>query len=189
MHFKTMVFNLLSATVFAATAFGVNASAAEKFELTGNLKPGQSIPADYYANVFGCSAKNMSPALEWKNVPEGTRSFAVTVYDESAPTGSGFWHYVLIDIPANVHKIDLGDLSQAKIPQGSVEMMTDAGKPGYFGPCPPIGRKHTYLFTVYALKVEKLGVPISSTPGFVGFNLWANSLGKASFKVTAGPRK
>lgn len=180
MKFKAMFLCLLAVTT---------ASAGEKFELTSNLKPGQAIPADYYANAFGCSAKSISPALEWKNAPAGTKSFAVTVHDESAPTGSGFWHYVLIDIPANVHKVAEGDLTQAKIPPGSVEMMTDAGKPGYFGPCPPIGRKHTYLITVHALKVEKLGVPATSTPGFVGFNLWANSLGKASFTVTAGPRK
>ena len=67
--------------------------------------------------------------------------------------------------------------------------MTDAGKPGFFGPCPPVGRKHNYLYTVYALKIEKLGVPPTSTPAYVGFNLWGNTLAKASFSVTAGPRK
>jgi Raf kinase inhibitor-like YbhB/YbcL family protein len=165
------------------------ASATGKFELTSNLKPGQPIPEDYYANAFGCTAKSISPALEWKNAPAGTKSFAVTFYDQDAPTGSGFWHYVVFDIPANVHKIELGDLTKGKVPPGSVESMTDAGKPGYFGPCPPVGRKHTYIYTVHALKVENLGVAPTSTPAFVGFNLWGNSLGKASFTVTAGPRK
>jgi Raf kinase inhibitor-like YbhB/YbcL family protein len=160
-----------------------------QFELTSNLKPNQSIPSDYYANVFGCTAKNMSPTLEWKNVPEGTKSFAVTFYDQDAPTGSGFWHYVLFDIPASQRKIEVGDLSNGQTPKGSVESITDAGKPGFFGPCPPVGRKHTYVYTVHALKVEKLGVPVSSTPAYVGFNLWMNSIGKASLQVTAGPRK
>lgn len=171
----------------ATTSFA--APAAGKFELTSNLKPGQAIPADYYANIFGCSAKSVSPELAWKNAPAGTKSFAVTFYDQDAPTGSGFWHYVAFDIPASVHKINLGDLTAGKIPAGGVESMTDAGKPGYFGPCPPVGRKHTYIYTVHALKVEKLGVAPTSTPAFVGFNLWANLLEKASFTVTAGPRK
>ena len=82
-----------------------------------------------------------------------------------------------------------GALAKGVIPPGSSEMITDGGKPGFFGPCPPIGRKHTYIYTVYALKTEKLDVPVTSTPGYVGFNLWANTLGKATFSVTAGPRK
>jgi Raf kinase inhibitor-like YbhB/YbcL family protein len=160
-----------------------------KFELTSNLKAGASIPADYYANEFGCTAKNESPSLEWKNAPEGTKSFAITFYDKDAPTGSGFWHYLLFDIPANVNKIELGDLANKKIPAGSIESNTDKGVPGYFGPCPPVSRKHTYTYTVHALKVEKLGVPASATGAYVGFNLWNQALGTATLKVTAGPRK
>lgn len=182
---KTLFWAFLAVT----SIMGQNAEAGEKFELNGNLTPGQPIPADYYGNRFGCTAPNASPRLEWANPPMGTKSFAITFFDESAPTGSGFWHYVLVDIPADVRKIEAGALSRGKIPVGSLELMTDAGKPGFFGPCPPVGRKHTYIYTVYALKVDKLGVPLSSTPGFVGFNLWANQLGKASFTVTAGPRK
>jgi Raf kinase inhibitor-like YbhB/YbcL family protein len=179
------LFSLVAIVVFS----GGIASAADSFELTSNLKPGQAIPADYYANAFGCNAKSTSPTLEWKNAPAGTKSFAVTFYDKDAPTGSGFWHYVLFDIPADVHKIETGDLTAGKTPKGAVESMTDAGKPGYFGPCPPVGRKHTYIYTVYALKTDKLGVPPNSTPAYVGFNLWGNTLAKASFTVTAGPRK
>jgi len=156
------------------------------FTLTSNLSHGQDIPAEYYGNVFGHSADNMSPSLEWKNVPEGTKSFAITFFDQDAPTGSGFWHYVLFDVPADLRKIELGALSKGQIPMGSLESRTDAGRPGFFGPCPPAGRKHTYVYTVHALKVEKLGVSPASTPAFVSFNLWANSLGKASFSVNAG---
>ena len=166
----------------------VNAHSNESFELMSELKAGQSIPAEYYGNQFGCSAQNLSPSLEWRNAPEGTRSFAITVHDESAPTDSGFWHYLLIDIPADVRKVELGDLSHGKVPAGALETMTDAGKPGYFGPCPPVGRTHIYRFKVYALKVAKLNVPTGSTPGFVSFNLWANTLETNSFTVTAGPR-
>lgn len=165
------------------------AFSAAKFELKSNLKAGQAIPADYYGNQFGCTAKGESPELVWENAPAGTKSFAVTFYDQDAPTGSGFWHYLLFDIPANVNKLEVGSLAQGKIPTGSVESATDTGKPGFFGPCPPVGRKHTYIYTVHALKVEKLGVAPTSTAAYVGFNLWGNTLGKASFKVTAGPRK
>src|SRR4051812_41813213 len=98
MNTKTsLVLSLLIATVGVAgsvTAQTTQPAPTEQvaFQLFSNLNSGESIPEDYYANVFGCSAKNLSPALEWKNVPEGTKSFAVTVHDESAPTGSGFWH-------------------------------------------------------------------------------------------------
>lgn len=165
------------------------ANSAGEFKLTSNLAPDKSIPTDYYGNQFGCTAKGLSPELTWSNPPVGTKSFAITFYDQDAPTGSGFWHYVLVDIPADVRKIELGALAKGQIPAGSVESMTDAGKPGFFGPCPPVGRKHHYIYTIYALKVESLGVPSTATPAYVGFNLWGNSLGKASFKVIAGPRK
>ena len=167
----------------------LSAFSAHAFELTSNLQNGKAIPTDYYGNLFGCTAKGESPLLEWKNPPEGTKSFAITFYDHDAPTGSGFWHYLLFDIPANVSKIKKGDLASAKIPAGSVESITDTGKPGFFGPCPPVGRAHTYSYTVHALNVDKLGIPASSMPAFVGFNLWANTLEKASFTITAGPRK
>jgi len=175
--------------ICGALILSAYANATAKFELSSNLAAGKPIPADYYGNQFGCTAQGQSPQLKWSNAPAGTKSFAITLYDQDAPTGSGFWHYVVYDIPANVHQIELGALAKGQIPKGAVESMTDAGKPGFFGPCPPIGRKHTYIYTVQALKVDKLGVPPSATPAYVGFNMWANSLGKASFTVTAGPRK
>jgi len=181
--------NKILGLMLVGMLFGMTVQAAEKFELKSNLTPGQSIPADYYGNQFGCTAAGISPELTWTNPPAGTKSFAITLYDQDAPTGSGFWHYVLINVPASVKKIDLGALAKGQTPKGSIETNTDAGKPGFFGPCPPVGRKHTYIYTVHALKVEKLEVPPGSTPAFVGFNLWGNLLAKASFTVTAGPRK
>lgn len=175
--------------IFTMSFFIATTASAAKFELSSNLVPSKPIPEDYYANAFGCTAKNMSPSLKWKNAPEGTKSFALTFYDKDAPTGSGFWHYVLFDIPTNVTEIGLNDFSTGVIPKDSKESLNDSGKTAFIGSCPPVGRKHTYIYTVHALKVDKLGVPTTSTPGYVGFNLWANSLGKASFSVTAGPRK
>jgi Raf kinase inhibitor-like YbhB/YbcL family protein len=177
------------ATITNLATLSFSAAAAQAFELSSNIPAGQTIPADYYWNSFGCSGKNKSPQLEWKNAPAGTKSFAVTFHDEDAPTGSGFWHYVAYDLPASTNRIAEDALSKASLPAGSVEGNTDLGKPGFFGPCPPVGRKHNYTYTVHALKVEKLGVAKEATAAFIGFNLWMNTLGKASFKVSAGPRQ
>lgn len=181
-HCKTRA--LLATTLLAGAAFDCAA-----LDLHSNLKNGQSVPPDYYQNNFGCTGKSTSPMLEWKNAPAGTKSFAVTFFDKSAPTQSGFWHYLVYDIPAYTSKFEVGDLTSAKLPAGAKEGNTDLGKPGYFGPCPPVGRKHTYVFTVFALKTEKLDVPANATAALTSFYIWLNTLGKASFEVNAGPRK
>jgi len=183
-------------------AFSQKTLAAD-FQLTSSdLQAEQAIPDNFYGNRFGCSNKGISPQLEWKNEPSDTGSFAVTLFDESAPTGTGFYHYVLYNIPATTHSINTGDLSSipAKLPKGAIESTNDGGNPSYFGPCPPDG-PHNYIFTVFALKKADLGItpftnniPASgllvSTPAFVRFNMWAQGiLGQASFKVTASPRK
>ncbi len=82
-----------------------------------------------------------------------------------------------------------GGVNGGELPAQAVEGNTDIGKPGFFGPCPPVGRKHNYVYTVHALKVSKLPVDKSATPALVGFYLWQNSLGKATLKLRAGPRK
>jgi Raf kinase inhibitor-like YbhB/YbcL family protein len=180
-----------SVHVAAATAlaFFALSGSCSAFELKSNLRKGQQVPADYYQNNFGCTGKSVSPRLEWSPAPKGTRSFAITLFDRSAPTGSGFWHYVAYDIPADTTKVEVGDLTHAKLPAGAKEGNTDLGKPGYFGPCPPVGRQHTYVYTVHALKTEKLGAPDNASPALVGFHLWQNSLGKVELPVVAGPRK
>ena len=105
------------------------------------------------------------------------------MYDPDAPTGSGFWHWVVFDIPAGTSELksDAGNLSKTLAPAGCIQSVTDFGQPGYGGPCPPEGHGfHTYLITVYALKKEKLGLDKTATPAFVGFNLYSNTIGKAS---------
>jgi Raf kinase inhibitor-like YbhB/YbcL family protein len=123
----------------------------------------------------------MSPQLSWENAPAGTQSFAVTMYDKDAPTGSGFWHWVVFNIPANVTELKsgAGDISKNLIPAEAIQSNTDAGMPGYVGPCPPPGPAHQYLVTVYALKT-KLQLDKNATPAFVGFNLNFNTLAQAS---------
>lgn len=176
------------AIAFAFVALqGLNAQAADFSLRSDSLQEGAAIGADLYWNQFGCSGKNLMPALTWSHAPAGTKSFAVTFYDQDAPTGSGFWHWVAYDIPAHVTSLP-GGVQGGPLPAGAVEGNTDLGKPGFFGPCPPVGREHRYVYTVHALKVEKLGVDRSASPALVGFNLWMHRLGEASLKVKAGPR-
>jgi len=138
------------------------------------------------ANTFGCSGGNVSPQLSWTGAPAGAKSFALTVFDADAPTGSGWWHWVVVNIPPSVTQLASG-ASPSKMPAGSLETRTDFGKPGYGGPCPPPGNKpHRYLFTIYALKVDKLDLDAQASGAMAGFMIRANSLGQASFTATFG---
>jgi len=149
------------------------------------------IASKHVFNGFGCEGENVSPAVVWMSPPKGTKSFALTVYDPDAPTGSGWWHWVVIDIPADMHGLQpgAGDPAAKRMPAGVRQMRTDFGATGWGGPCPPKGdRPHRYVFTVHALKVEKLEVPEDATAALVGFMINANRIGKASFTAKYGRR-
>ena len=153
---------------------------AQNFTLKSNELGGQATNRQM-ANSFGCHGENISPDLHWENVPAGTQGFAVTIYDKDAPTGSGFWHWVIFNIPANVTGLpsDAGNLSKSLSPAGSIQGNNDGGQPGYIGPCPPPGPIHEYLITVYALK-SKLPLDKSASAALIGFYLNANVIEKAS---------
>ncbi len=132
---------------------------------------------------FGCAGGNRSPHLKWEGAPPGTKSFAVTCFDPDAPTGSGFWHWVVVNIPANVTelKLDAGNPGAGLLPEGALHVRTDFGKPGYGGPCPPQGdHPHRYLFTVFAVNAERLPVTADTSAAVVGFNLHFATLAKAT---------
>lgn len=134
-------------------------------------------------NAFGCSGENISPQLSWENIPAGTKSFAVTVYDPDAPTGSGFWHWVVFDIPADVKELKsgAGDILKGLAPKGAIQSVTNYGAKGFGGACPPVGHgQHQYIFTVHALKTDKLGLDENTNPAIVGYYLWQNTIAKAS---------
>ena len=155
------------------------------FSLTSpSLEALSTISDDLYLNDFGCTGKNERPILKFNNPPEGTKSFAVTFYDEDAPTGSGFWHWVAYDFPADTSVLESG-----KLPEAAKEANTDFGVPGYFGPCPPIGREHNYTFTVHALDVKTLDIPETHSGALAGFFIYQHTLEKAFLTVKAGPRK
>lgn len=155
---------------------------AQTFTLKSSDVGGQATDQQVF-DGFGCTGKNLSPQLSWENAPAGTKSFAVTLYDPDAPTGSGFWHWVVFDIPTSTTQLPTGagTPGHAGMPAGAVQSGTDFGAPGYGGPCPPLGHgAHRYVMTVYALKTEKLGLDAKATPALVGFNLHAQTLAKAS---------
>ena len=131
---------------------------------------------------FGCDGGNRSPHLAWDDAPAGTKSFAVTCFDPDAPTGSGFWHWVVVNIPPSVTALplDAGNPAGGKLPVGALQVRTDFGKPGYGGPCPPAGdHPHRYLFTVHAASMDTLPVSADTSAAVVGFYLNFNTLAKA----------
>lgn len=160
----------------------VAGSFAQTFTLSSKDVGGQATTEQVF-NGFGCTGGNISPELTWKNAPEGTKSFAITMYDSDAPTGSGWWHWLVFDIPATANNIpqNAGNVTLSLMPKGAIQSMTDFGGFGYGGPCPPPGHGiHQYIFTIYALKTDKLGLEAKANPALVGYNLNFNTIAKAS---------
>jgi len=150
-----------------------------------SFKEGATLGMDHILSAdygFGCGGGNKSPQLSWSGVPAGTKSFAVHCFDPDAPTGSGFWHWVVVNIPAGTTELplDAGNPMSGKLPAGALMTRTELGNSGYLGPCPPPGdHPHRYLFTVFCVGKDKLGVTADTSPAVVGFNLHFNTLAKA----------
>lgn len=144
-----------------------------------DLRDGHGLPdAQVYAKG------NASPQLSWSGAPEGTKSYAITVFDPDAPTGSGFWHWTVANIPANVTELAAG-ASGDGLPASAVEGRTDFGEPGYGGAAPPPGHgPHRYIFTVFAVDVDSLPVTPEDSGAKYGFNLHFHTLAKASITAT-----
>ena len=153
-----------------------------------DIQDGQTIPMAHIANVMGCTGENLSPALSWSGAPEGTKSFALTVYDPDAPTGSGFWHWVVFNIPPSATSLPRGVTADGKgLPAGAIQSRTDAGPGGYLGPAPPPGHgAHRYIFPLYALKTETLEADADASGAYIGFNIHFAQIGSASLTGTFG---
>ena len=148
-----------------------------------------TIAGMHVSNSMGCSGGNISPRLEWSGTPAGTQSFALTVYDPDAPTGSGFWHWVVVNIPASTTSLarGAGTADGKALPAGSVQVATDFGVPGFGGPCPPVGDKpHRYIFTLFALKTPKLELPEHATAAVTGFLIHFNLIAQTGFTAYYG---
>lgn len=171
----------MKTTVILSTIIaGALSLCAQNFTVTSNDISGQLSKNQEFSG-FGCSGKNMSPALEWKEPPKGTKSFALTLYDPDAPTGSGWWHWLVFNIPKNVMHLAENASAQKTLPKGAVESVNDYGQTQFGGACPPAGDKaHRYVLTVYALDVEKLDLDADARPALVGYMLNAHAIAKSS---------
>jgi Raf kinase inhibitor-like YbhB/YbcL family protein len=169
------------AIALLALLSGAPARAAD-FTLTiPGLKAGDTLPNAYVFNNFGCTGENKSPALQWQNAPEGTKSFAVTVYDPDAPTGSGWWHWTVVNLPASLTALpENASMGDKLLPEGALQGRTDYAMTSYGGPCPPVGDKpHRYIFKIHALKVDKIDVPTEAPGAMIGYFLGVNALATA----------
>jgi Raf kinase inhibitor-like YbhB/YbcL family protein len=171
-----LILIILIGTVVIASIQAANASSFKV--VSADLSAGQKIPNDLVFNGFGCTGKNISPALHWTGAPAGTQSYAVTMYDPDAPTGSGWWHWIIYNIPGNSDGLPQGLGSGATpIPKHVRQARNDYGAASYGGPCPPVGDKpHRYIITVYALPTEKLDVPDGASAAMIGFALKAQAM-------------
>ncbi|MGS2811174.1 YbhB/YbcL family Raf kinase inhibitor-like protein [Nocardia sp. MW-W600-9] len=149
---------------------------------SADITDGRPLANDQVSGVFGAGGKDISPQLSWSGFPEGTQSFAVTVYDPDAPTAAGFWHWAVANIPASVTELDAGAGSEGgTLPAGAVTLRNDGGFPGFVGAAPPPGHgPHRYFVVVHAVDVPELEVGPDATPAFLGFNLFSHSLGRAT---------
>ncbi len=174
----------ISRVAALAAATVLSAGAAQALSLTSpDIKPGAKFADEQVFNSWGCPGKNVSPALSWSGAPKGAKSFAVTIFDPDAPTGSGFWHWAIFNIPADATGLakGAGDPKSDAAPKGAIQTHNDFSLAGYGGPCPPKGDKpHHYHITVYAVDVDKLDADENATPAVIGFNLHFHTLAKAT---------
>jgi Raf kinase inhibitor-like YbhB/YbcL family protein len=149
-----------------------------------DIAHGETLAKPQVSGVFGAGGEDVSPHLAWSGAPDGTKSYAVTVYDPDAPTASGFWHWAVFNIPADVTELPSG-ASSGNLPDGAVELKNDGGTVGYIGAAPPPGHgPHHYHVVVHAVDVDKLDVPAEASPAFLGFNLFSHSVGRAMLVPT-----
>lgn len=153
------------------------------FTLTStDVEDGAKLPTAQVSGIFGAGGEDVSPQLEWSGFPEGTKSFAITVYDPDAPTGSGFWHWAVANVPVGVTSLasGAGDAAGSGLPDGAVQLKGDGGVAHFLGAAPPQGHgRHHYFTAVHALDVESLEIDPSATPAFLGFNMFGHTLARA----------
>lgn len=166
-------------------ALATNIALADDFKLhSTDIAHGEFISTAQVFNGFGCNGDNRSPQLSWTNAPKGTESFAVFAYDPDAPTGSGWWHWQLINIPKTTTQLnaDAGKVGNP-LPKGSKHITNDYGFEGFGGACPPVNDgAHRYQFTVYALP-KTLNLPKNASSALAGYMVRANAIGESTIEA------
>ncbi len=176
----------------ALTVVNVSSASDAQFTLrSGDAALGKAqFPDKYILNDFGCTGGNQSPPLRWSGAPKGTQSFVVTLFDmDEHNTPSGWWHWVVYDLPANATELPAGAgvVNSKTLPAAAHQGRTDLGTDAYHGPCPDKGDEpHRYVFTIYALKVPRLSVPPDPSGAMVVYSLQEHLLGKATLVVRHG---
>jgi hypothetical protein len=160
------------------------------FRVTSStVSDGSAFAPAQMSGLFGVpGGQDVSPQLSWEGAPEGTQGYAVTMYDPDAPTMSGFWHWIVADIPASVTSLEenAGLPDGPGLPPGSFQLRNDGGSARFIGAAPPAGHgPHRYFITVHALDTASLGVPAEASPAFFGFNVFSHILGRATIVCTA----
>ena len=175
----------LAITVLGVISMMTTEANAAGFQVISSDAKNGTLPLTHFANIMGCTGDNISPAIAWHGAPEGTKSFVVSLYDRDAPTGSGWWHWIVADLPASATSLPRGAAGNAaSLPAGARETNSDAGMPGYGGPCPPIGQTHHYVVTVKALNVDKLDLPPNASGAMVGLLSNMHKVGEATLTLT-----
>ncbi len=175
------MFSKLISLGFLLTTLIATPASAQEFNLTSTtISEGETLTNTHVFKGFGCEGKNESPQLSWSGAPKGTKSFAINVYDPDAPTGSGWWHWNVVNLPTSINSISQNASMSKDLPNEAIEIRNDYGKIGFGGACPPPGEVHRYIITVYALGVERLELPENPSNALVGFMIRANMLESAN---------
>ena len=156
---------------------------------SADFADGAELPPAQRSGAFGVEGgEDVSPQLSWSGFPDGTQSFAVTTFDPCAPTASGFWHWAVVDLPADVTSLDRGAGAEgSSLPGAAFMVRNDAGSPSYVGAGPPPGHgDHRYYFVVHAVDVPSLGIPQEASPAYLGFNLFSHTLARGILLGTFG---
>ena len=184
------IISLIFTLFFVSCSMSQAAPQASSFSIkSASLEDGVMIPNKHVYNSFGCTGKNISPQISWQNAPLETKSFALTVYDPDAKTGSGWWHWLVLNIPKKYSELpqNFGEKNQFNLEEGVMQVRNDFGAFNFGGPCPPIKEKaHRYIFTVYALRAERLDLSEGATAALAGFMINQSILVKASFTAYYG---
>lgn len=188
-RFTPLIKNFQITTASLMTIIATALSPMAHAELTissKDIQAGKLMPIAQEFKGFGCNGLNQSPHLSWRGAPEGTKSYAVTAYDPDAPTGSGWWHWLVVNIPIATTNLqsNAGNVQNGLLPKGSQTFRSDFGSKDFGGACPPEGDKaHRYQFKVFALNIESLELPADASAALVGYYLNAHALETATLEA------